>query len=658
MTRTSLPPGFRFHATDTELVMYYLKRKVMGRSIPVNAIRELDLYKFAPWDLPDMSLLRTGDLEWYFFCPRDKKNANAKRTNRATEKGFWKTTGKDCTVTYDKRNVGTRKTLVFHTGRAPEGVRTNWVMREYKLIDKELADAGVSLDSYVLCKVYEKSGVGPKNGEQYGAPFREEDWEDDVSSNLEPVRFNDLLPVVGPNNIMENNRFIVGDVPATSSNPIPCHNISYRLPLLAEDSKPSSIGPNEEILHNHVGTSNKKEPAMSSAQSIVESYADVIINDAISFHGEVKGAERVESLNIGVKDAAPSQILLEEDLSFMELCDLDSPLCLQDNSYAFEHLPCKNVGSTSEPKLDGNCGFSNSSKDESIVEETHLEEYRECLGLEDLISAPELVQCNNSSAVPNSELNLQTVDEFLAFANSPHDFTRDQVPESDNPFVELDDLMSPLWPMEGSSYNQDFNVNYYDLHQFAGYVEMVGNQSDLWDAVPSFNGGGRGNEENLTFGSESFVQNSGFFLPQETIEEALNAEDLVRGERQIAHSRAHRLLDSIPARPASAAEHPSTSGAGKGSKGRSSLFGSIHVKAEVTVGCSCTNEALPGKLGALSCHCYHRRYVARKSRNEGATWSGGFTVVFVLAMVTALFWLCLFAVAAKLAQCSLKLILS
>lgn len=32
---------------------------------------------------------------------------------------------------------------------------------------------------YALYKVYKKSGPGPKNGEQYGAPFKEEDWVDD-----------------------------------------------------------------------------------------------------------------------------------------------------------------------------------------------------------------------------------------------------------------------------------------------------------------------------------------------------------------------------------------------------------------------------------------------------------------------------------------------
>lgn len=35
-------------------------------------------------------------------------------------------------------------------------------------------------DYYALYKVFRKSGPGPKNGEQYGAPFREEEWDDDV----------------------------------------------------------------------------------------------------------------------------------------------------------------------------------------------------------------------------------------------------------------------------------------------------------------------------------------------------------------------------------------------------------------------------------------------------------------------------------------------
>jgi hypothetical protein len=52
MAQTSLPPGFRFHPTDVELCSYYLKKKIMGKKLLVDAIAEVELYKFAPWDLP------------------------------------------------------------------------------------------------------------------------------------------------------------------------------------------------------------------------------------------------------------------------------------------------------------------------------------------------------------------------------------------------------------------------------------------------------------------------------------------------------------------------------------------------------------------------------------------------------------------------------
>lgn len=42
-------------------------------------------------------------------------------------------------------------------------------------------------DAYVLCKIFEKSGPGPRNGEQHGAPFREEEW--DVDDNKESITF-------------------------------------------------------------------------------------------------------------------------------------------------------------------------------------------------------------------------------------------------------------------------------------------------------------------------------------------------------------------------------------------------------------------------------------------------------------------------------------
>ncbi|KAL8090340.1 NAC domain containing protein 50-like [Apium graveolens] len=176
----SLAPGFRFHPTDEELVRYYLRRKACGKPFRFQAVTEIDVYKSEPWELAGHSSLNSRDMEWYFFSPVDRKYGNGSRLNRATGKGYWKATGKDRCVRHKGETIGMKKTLVFHSGRAPDGQRTNWVMHEYRLVDIELQQAGVAQDAFVLCRIFQKSGLGPPNGDRY-APFIEEEWEDDAA---------------------------------------------------------------------------------------------------------------------------------------------------------------------------------------------------------------------------------------------------------------------------------------------------------------------------------------------------------------------------------------------------------------------------------------------------------------------------------------------
>jgi hypothetical protein len=52
MEEEGLPPGFRFHPTDEELVAYYLTCKASDFAFTTPAIADVDLNKCEPWDLP------------------------------------------------------------------------------------------------------------------------------------------------------------------------------------------------------------------------------------------------------------------------------------------------------------------------------------------------------------------------------------------------------------------------------------------------------------------------------------------------------------------------------------------------------------------------------------------------------------------------------
>ncbi|KAJ0985368.1 hypothetical protein J5N97_003724 [Dioscorea zingiberensis] len=165
----NLPPGFRFHPTDEELVLHYLCRKVAYQCLPVPIIAEVDLYKYDPWELPEKALF--GQREWYFFTPRDRKYPNGSRPNRAAGRGYWKATGADKPVSPpgSGRPLGIKKALVFYSGKAPKGIKTDWIMHEYRLADKNRANSkkgSLRLDDWVLCRLYNKKNSWEKIQQQ------------------------------------------------------------------------------------------------------------------------------------------------------------------------------------------------------------------------------------------------------------------------------------------------------------------------------------------------------------------------------------------------------------------------------------------------------------------------------------------------------------
>lgn len=179
-----LPPGFRFHPTDVELVLHYLRRKVMCHPLPASIVLDFDVCKADPWDLPGDKLK-----ERYFFSTREAKYPNGNRSNRATVSGYWKATGKDKPIivagvgngggrnySYKQQQqhavvVGMKKTLVFYRGKPPSGSRTDWIMHEYRLVTSNFSSGKKNVsnnsnhipkqqqspsDDWVLCRIFLK----------------------------------------------------------------------------------------------------------------------------------------------------------------------------------------------------------------------------------------------------------------------------------------------------------------------------------------------------------------------------------------------------------------------------------------------------------------------------------------------------------------------
>lgn len=63
-TFSHVPPGFRFHPTEEELVDYYLRKKVASKKIDLDVIKDVDLYKIEPWDLQ-------GEHSYIYFSRSD-----------------------------------------------------------------------------------------------------------------------------------------------------------------------------------------------------------------------------------------------------------------------------------------------------------------------------------------------------------------------------------------------------------------------------------------------------------------------------------------------------------------------------------------------------------------------------------------------------------
>ncbi|MBA0838257.1 hypothetical protein Goarm_010330 [Gossypium armourianum] len=148
-----LPPGFRFHPSDEELIVHYLKNKVTSNPLPASIIAEIDLYKYNPWELPR---------------------------------------------------------------RPPKGTKTEWIMHEYRLLETMIwtpkRKGSMRLDDWVLCRVRQKASIQRNSWEDrnisshepadsFYVPNSIEPWPSNTKHNVEMGKtylFNDcpMLPFI------------------------------------------------------------------------------------------------------------------------------------------------------------------------------------------------------------------------------------------------------------------------------------------------------------------------------------------------------------------------------------------------------------------------------------------------------------------------------
>ncbi|KAJ4709495.1 NAC domain containing protein [Melia azedarach] len=135
-----LEPGMVFDPTDEELVSDFLIKKASSASQGerFDFIKYIELYQHEPSELRSLAQ-DSGHEKRYFFTHLEKKYQGT-NINRQVPGGFWRKTGSPSLIKNKAGNTTARKTSLTYyekdrTYAQPE--KTNWLMKEYMLLEKQ-----------------------------------------------------------------------------------------------------------------------------------------------------------------------------------------------------------------------------------------------------------------------------------------------------------------------------------------------------------------------------------------------------------------------------------------------------------------------------------------------------------------------------------------
>ncbi|XVE84206.1 hypothetical protein DITRI_Ditri16bG0151700 [Diplodiscus trichospermus] len=128
-----MPIGFRFHPTDEELVVHYLKRKALCLPLPASVIPEFDVFQTDPWSLPGS--------------------------------GYWKPIGKEKPILASGSNqvVGMRKALIFCQRKRSDETKTRWLLHQYRLAEAQMSTRELHGD-WVVFRVFQRNRQAKRHG--------------------------------------------------------------------------------------------------------------------------------------------------------------------------------------------------------------------------------------------------------------------------------------------------------------------------------------------------------------------------------------------------------------------------------------------------------------------------------------------------------------